>query len=63
LKSGGPNMTIEEIGDFSFMGTGGHDQAKCVWFVGTKRQEGVFEFPTLERVVKGPRGTFAVMDS
>jgi len=31
--------------------------------VGTKRQEGVFEFPTLERVVKGPRGTFAVMDS
>jgi uncharacterized protein YodC (DUF2158 family) len=29
LKSGGPKMTIEEIGDYSPMGVAGHDQAKC----------------------------------
>jgi uncharacterized protein YodC (DUF2158 family) len=62
LKSGGPNMTVEQIGDFSLMGVAGHDQAKYVWFVGTKRQQGVFEFPTLDRVVKGARAAFAVME-
>jgi uncharacterized protein YodC (DUF2158 family) len=49
LKSGGPVMTVEEIGDYSPMGVAGHDQAKCVWFEGSKRKTGVFEFSTLER--------------
>lgn len=48
LKSGGPRMTIEEIGDYSPMGSAGHDQAKCVWFEGAKRMRGAFEFSTLE---------------
>jgi uncharacterized protein YodC (DUF2158 family) len=50
LKSGGPRMTIEELGDYSTMGVAGHDQAKCVWFEGTKHLRGVFEFASLETV-------------
>ena len=51
LKSGGPAMTIEEIGDYSPFGVGGHDQAKCVWFEGTKHihKTAVFEFATLKK--------------
>jgi uncharacterized protein YodC (DUF2158 family) len=48
LKSGGPLMTIEYIGSFS-MGAPGADQAKCVWFEGTKKKEGVFELPTFSK--------------
>ncbi|MBZ5612152.1 MAG: YodC family protein [Acidobacteriia bacterium] len=46
LKSGGPPMTIDTIGRFGMMGSE-HDQAKCVWFEGKKRMEGVFELHTL----------------
>jgi len=49
LKSGGPKMTIQDIGDFSLGGVAGHDQAFCVWFEGSKRQEAAFEFATLKR--------------
>lgn len=45
LKSGGPQMTIEDIGQFGIGST--HDQVKCVWFEGKKRIEGFFELPTL----------------
>ena len=48
LKSGGPSMTIEGIGDYSPMASAGHDQAKCVWFEGNKRMEGVFELAALK---------------
>jgi uncharacterized protein YodC (DUF2158 family) len=50
LKSGGPKMTIEGIGDYSPMGVAGHDQAKCVWFEGNKRKEAVFELPSVKKV-------------
>jgi uncharacterized protein YodC (DUF2158 family) len=53
LKSGGPKMTIEEVADFSLMGVAGRDQAKCVWFEGSKSFSKVFEFATLTRA-EGP---------
>lgn len=52
LKSGGPLMTIEDIGDYSPFGVNGTDQAKCIWFEKTKKLEGVFELETLEAVKK-----------
>jgi uncharacterized protein YodC (DUF2158 family) len=48
LKSGGPHMTIEGIGKYG-MGAA-TDQAKCVWFEGTKRNEGYFELHMLSKV-------------
>jgi uncharacterized protein YodC (DUF2158 family) len=45
LKSGSPKMTIEHIGKYGMGST--HDQAKCVWFEGSKRMEAVFELHTL----------------
>lgn len=50
LKSGGPQMTIAEIGDYSPMGVAERDQAKCVWFDGKKRMEEIFEIATLKKV-------------
>jgi uncharacterized protein YodC (DUF2158 family) len=47
LKSGGPKMTIDTIGKFGMGST--RDQAKCVWFEGTKRLEGLFELQTLTK--------------
>ncbi|MPM00433.1 hypothetical protein SDC9_46657 [bioreactor metagenome] len=44
LKSGGPNMTIAEFGDYNYSG---REQAKCVWFQGIKRYEDIFEKDTL----------------
>jgi uncharacterized protein YodC (DUF2158 family) len=35
LKSGGPIMTVQEIGDYS-MNAGIEDGAFCVWFDGNK---------------------------
>ena len=46
LKSGGPVMTIKDIGNYGMMGSG-HVQAKCVWFEKTRKIEGVFELFTL----------------
>lgn len=51
LKSGGPKMTIDTIAKFGMGST--HDQAKCVWFEGTKRMEGLFEIPTLSKASSG----------
>ena len=45
LKSGGPQMTVEETH---------YDQAWCVWFEGTKRNSTIFKFATLEKVEAGP---------
>lgn len=49
LKSGGPHMTIDTVGKFGMMGSE-HEQAKCVWFEGTKRMEALFELHTLAKV-------------
>jgi len=46
LKSGGPVMTIENIGNYP-MGPNTGDSAKCVWFDGTKKSEGLFAPATL----------------
>lgn len=45
LKSGGPKMTINQIGKYGKGST--QDQAKCVWFEGSKKVEDVFELHSL----------------
>ena len=55
LKSGGPKMTIDTIGKFGMGST--HDQAKCVWFEGTKRMEGLFELLMLKTPSGSGSGT------
>jgi uncharacterized protein YodC (DUF2158 family) len=47
LKSGGPLMTIQIIGDYS-MNHGIDKGALCVWFDGSKPMEKVFDTDTLE---------------
>ena len=47
LKSGGPIMTIQELGDFS-IDDGIVDGAKCIWFDGNQPIERVFDVATLE---------------
>jgi uncharacterized protein YodC (DUF2158 family) len=50
LKSGGPKMTIAEIGDFG-MGYGDSEtKARCLWFEGTKQREALFVPQTLSKV-------------
>jgi uncharacterized protein YodC (DUF2158 family) len=41
LKSGGPAMTIEDIGDYS-MDESGTLSASCIWFENKKREQAVF---------------------
>lgn len=47
LRSGSPDMTIEDIGKY---GIGAKERAKCVWFEGKKRIEAIFELATLRKV-------------
>jgi uncharacterized protein YodC (DUF2158 family) len=47
LKSGGPDMTIVEIGEFGYDPT---IKAKCHWFEGTKRKEELFLLNSLQEV-------------
>jgi len=48
LKSGGPKMTVEDVGQYGMTST--TDQAKCIWFDKTKRMEGYFEPALLLKV-------------
>ena len=50
LKSGGPAMTVTDIGDYSAgMGAGPEDGVKCVWFDDKKNPvERVFDAAVLE---------------
>lgn len=48
LKSGGPKMTIREMGKYGMGST--HIEAKCSWFDGTKLKEELFEPATLKKV-------------
>jgi uncharacterized protein YodC (DUF2158 family) len=50
LKSGGPMMTVEEIGKYGMGAT--KDRAKCVWFENKKRMEAIFELHTLKKSTK-----------
>lgn len=55
LKSGGPSMTVQDVGDFVTV----TDGAQCVWFEGKKRYEHVFDRATLMKE-DGSGGGFAV---
>jgi len=43
LKSGGPPMTVEAIGEYSGMGVGPQDGVACVWFEKNKKEVAVFD--------------------
>lgn len=45
LKSGGPVMTVQDVGDFSPMGP--NPGVLCVWFDDKKRDEKIFHPDTL----------------
>lgn len=47
LKSGGPKMTVSELGDYGPMGP--EEGAKCVWFEKEKRNEHVFDVAVLQK--------------
>lgn len=47
LKSGGPPMTVHNIGDYPNQGL--NPAVLCVWFDNAKRVEDVFHPNTLER--------------
>lgn len=47
LKSGGPTMVIDDIGEYLFK-----KKALCSWFVTGKRMTDTFELHSLEKVVK-----------
>jgi len=51
LKSGGPSMTVSTTGDYS--PTGPTNGVLCVWFVGTKKFEDVFDEGVLELMSGG----------
>jgi uncharacterized protein YodC (DUF2158 family) len=48
LKSGGPDMTVQDTGDYLMSGGTGND-AKCVWFDGKKRMIDIFAIEGLEK--------------
>jgi uncharacterized protein YodC (DUF2158 family) len=50
LKSGGPSMTVSDLGDYSTFGTGPKDGVKCVWFDKTKQFESVFDARALVKI-------------
>lgn len=56
LKSGGPDMTILDVGDYSPMHS--NNAAKCVWFDGKKKCEDVFDIVLLKTPVRGFVGVF-----
>ena len=47
LKSGGPVMTIEELGNYQET-QGIADGAKCIWFDNKEIKQRVFDVATLE---------------
>lgn len=47
LKSGGPKMTVSQIGDF-VMSKGIENGAKCTWFDKTTLKEDVFHMEALK---------------
>lgn len=47
IKSGGPIMTIQDLGDYS-LSCGIENGAMCIWFIDQKPMEKVFDLDTLE---------------
>ncbi|CAM2158398.1 hypothetical protein PT2222_40291 [Paraburkholderia tropica] len=58
LKSGGPIMTISDVGDFS-MAAGIEDGALCVWFEKNDPKEKVFDLAVLKTVEESSAGSLA----
>lgn len=56
LKSGGPSMTISDLGDYGPLGPA--DGAKCEWFEKTKRHEHVFDTAVLTKAAAPAIGAF-----
>lgn len=48
LRSGGPRMTVVDLGDYSSSGLGPADGVKCQWFEKTKIHEQVFDAAALK---------------
>jgi uncharacterized protein YodC (DUF2158 family) len=51
LKSGGPNMTVVDYGQYGYVD---EKQYKCKWFVGNKPTEATFLEAELEKTSTGP---------
>jgi uncharacterized protein YodC (DUF2158 family) len=47
LNSGGPIMTVQDIGDYA-MSDGIENGAKCVWFDGSKPLDKVFDVEAIK---------------
>lgn len=60
MLSGGPKMTIVDLGDYSGSGLGPESGAKCQWFEKEKLKEAVFETAALEIAPKMGLGVTAV---
>jgi uncharacterized protein YodC (DUF2158 family) len=58
LNSGGPRMTIADLGDYSPMGP--ENGAKCVWFEKTTRKEHVFDVAVLKASNERPMSSIRV---
>lgn len=59
LKSGGPTMTVQNIGDFT--GSSGiEDGVLCVWFDGKKKYSEVFDRSVLRKYTQ-PRARFSAI--
>jgi uncharacterized protein YodC (DUF2158 family) len=49
LKSGGPKMTIEGIGEYRSMTNPGETQANCSWFEKNKKLQELFDLKALKK--------------
>ncbi|WP_130905312.1 DUF2158 domain-containing protein [Pseudomonas sp. Sample_22] len=54
LKSGGPAMTIQDLGNWETRGI--EDGAMCVWFDGKTKHQDVFDVASLKAVDEAYRG-------
>lgn len=50
LKSGGPQMTVEDVGNYGGLAMGPEHGAKCVWFEKNKPMAKVFDVAVLQKV-------------
>ena len=48
MRSGGPKMTVADVGNYSGSGLGPEDGVKCQWFEKTKLFDQVFDAAVLK---------------
>lgn len=56
LKSGGPRMTVQDIGDYGFSDSSTNG-ALCVWFEKNKAEEKVFDLAVLVKPASASVGS------